>query len=168
MGHSVSILDNLDPQAHPSGRPSYLPPETELQLNHIRDRDVLARAIQDADIIVHCAADVGVAQSLYRAHHFVNVNAGRTALLPELSANRKEPLSKLLIFRCMTGYGEGLDRRQSDGALLRVGIRTETDVKHNGWEPVDPQSREVLEPVATQEDTPLLARNVYAQTKTLS
>jgi dTDP-L-rhamnose 4-epimerase len=36
LGHSVSILDNLDPQAHPSGRLCYIPPETEFQLNHIR------------------------------------------------------------------------------------------------------------------------------------
>ena len=104
LGHSVSILDSFDPQVHASGRLCYIPPETEFQLNHIRDRDVWARAIQDAAVIVHCAAAVGVAQSLYRAHHFVDVNVGRTALLPELLANREEPLSKVLLFRCFVDH----------------------------------------------------------------
>jgi len=165
LGHSVSVLDNLDPQVHPSGRPSYLAPETELQLNDIRDRDALARAIQDADTIVHCAAAVGVAQSLYRVHHFVGVNVGGTALLLELLAERKRPLRKLLLFTSMTSYGEGLYRRQSDGALLRVGIRSETDVQNYGWEPVDPQTGELLRAVPTPENATLMARNIYALTK---
>jgi len=129
LGHSVRILDNLDPQVHPSGlRPSYLPPEATLLVNDIGDRQALQRAVQDADVVVHCAAAVGVAQSLYRVHHYVDVNVGGTALLMELLAERKRPPHKLLIFSSMTIYGEGLYRRLSDGALVRVGIRTERPI----------------------------------------
>jgi dTDP-L-rhamnose 4-epimerase len=65
----------------------------------------------------------------------------------------------------MTGYGEGLYRRPSDGKLVRVNIRTEDDIRQYGWEPVCPETGEVLEPVPTPEDAALLARNVYALTK---
>jgi dTDP-L-rhamnose 4-epimerase len=65
----------------------------------------------------------------------------------------------------MTGYGEGVYRRPSDGKLLRVGIRTEHDIERFGWEPVCPETGEVLEPVPTPEDAALLAQNVYALTK---
>src|SRR5262249_52524360 len=65
----------------------------------------------------------------------------------------------------MTGYGEGVYRRPSDGRLLRVGIRTEDDIARHGWEPVCPETGEALQPAPTPEDSALLARNVYALTK---
>jgi dTDP-L-rhamnose 4-epimerase len=98
-------------------------------------------------------------------HHYVDVNVGGTSLLLELLAHSKQSLHKLLILTSMTGYGEGLYRRPSDGVLLRVDVRQEDDVRRCGWEPVCPQTGEVLEPVSTPEDAALLARNVYALTK---
>ena len=65
----------------------------------------------------------------------------------------------------MTGYGEGLYRRPSDGALRRVPARRREDIDRFGWDVVDPETHEVLEPVPTPEDAALLARNVYALTK---
>jgi dTDP-L-rhamnose 4-epimerase len=167
LGYDVSILDNLDPQVHPSGLPDYLPQEIidKVQVNDIRNREALQKALADADIVVHCAAAVGVAQSLYQAHHYVDVNVTGTALLLQLLSERDRPLKKLLIFTSMTGYGEGLYRRPSDGALVRVDIRDALSVDTYGWEPVCPQTHEVLEPVPTPESSALLASNVYALTK---
>jgi dTDP-L-rhamnose 4-epimerase len=165
LGYSVSILDNLDPQVHPTGLPGYLPKGVKLQIDDIRNREAIQSALEDVDIVVHCAAAVGVAQSLYRVHHYVDVNVNGTALLLQLIAERSKPLSKLLIFTSMTGYGEGLYRRPSDGALVRVDVRDEMDVEKYGWEPVCPETHEVLETVPTPESSALLARNVYALTK---
>jgi dTDP-L-rhamnose 4-epimerase len=167
LGYNVSILDNLDPQVHPSGLPDYLPREIidKLQINDIRNREALSNALANVDIVVHCAAAVGVAQSLYRVHHYVDVNATGTALLLQLLSERDRPLQKLLIFTSMTGYGEGLYRRPSDGALLRVDMRDESSVEKYGWEPVCHETREVLEPVPTPESSALLASNIYALTK---
>ena len=165
LGHSVTILDNLDPQVHPSCHPGYLPADVPLLVKDIRDREALQEATQDADAVIHCAAAVGVARSLYRVHHYVDVNVSGTALLLELLAARPRPLRKLLLLTSMTGYGEGLYRRPGDHALLRVGIRSEAQVKEKGWEPVCLQTNQALEPVPTPEDAALLARNVYALTK---
>src|SRR5262245_35316084 len=164
-GHSVRVLDNLDPQVHPEGRPSYLAREAELVVGDVRDRTGLAHALEGVDAVVHAAAAVGVAQSLYRVEHYVDVNVRGTATLLDCLQQRAQHLRKLLVFTSMTGYGEGVYRRPSDGRLLRVAIRTEDDIARHGWEPVCPETGEQLEPAPTPEDSALLARNVYALTK---
>ena len=167
LGYEVSILDNLDPQVHPSGLPGYLPQEiiNKVQVDDIRNREALQKVLVDVDAVVHCAAAVGVAQSLYRVGHYVDVNVNGTALLLQLLSERERPLKKLLIFSSMTGYGEGLYRRPSDGAFVRVDIRDELSVEKYGWEPVCPETHEVLEPEPTPESSALLASNIYALTK---
>ncbi len=164
-GHQVRILDNLDPQVHPGGVPAYVDRDAEVRIGDVRDRPVLSAALENIEMVVHCAAAVGVAQSLYRVHHYVDVNVGGTALLLELLAQRNERPEKLLVFTSMTGYGEGVYRRPSDGRLMRVGIRSEEEIHRFGWEPVCPETHEILEPISTPEDAAPLARNVYALTK---
>jgi len=164
-GHQVRILDNLDPQVHPGGVPAYVDRDAEVRIGDVRDRPVLSAALENIEMVVHCAAAVGVAQSLYRVHHFVDVNVGGTALLLELLAQRNERPEKLLVFTSMTGYGEGVYRRPSDGSLMRVGIRSEEGIHRFGWEPVCPETHEIMEPITTPENAAPLARNVYALTK---
>jgi dTDP-L-rhamnose 4-epimerase len=164
-GHQVRLLDNLDPQVHPLGRPSYLPPEADLLVGDVRNRQDCTKALEGIDVVVHAAAAVGVAQSLYKVEHYVDVNVRGTATLLQCLAERRRRLAKLIILTSMTGYGEGMYRRPSDGRLLRVGIRTEGEIRRSGWEPVCPETAEPLEPVPTPEGAAFLARNVYALTK---
>lgn len=164
-GHTVRVLDSLDPQVHPEGTPAYLAAEAELVRGDVRDRGLLERAVADADAVVHAAAAVGVGQSLYRVEHYVDVNVRGTATLLDCLQHRAGHLRKLLVFTSMTGYGEGVYRRPSDGRLLRVETRTEADIARHGWEPVCPETGEPLEPAPTPEDSAPLARNVYALTK---
>lgn len=165
QGQYVRVLDNLDPQVHPLGRPAYLSPNVELIVADVRDRSALTNAFDGADIVIHCAAAVGVAQSLYRVQHYIDTNAGGTAALLETLIALKQPLQKLVVFSSMTGYGEGVYRHPDTGTLVRVPIRTPADIKRWGWDMVDPDSGTVLEPVPTPEDSTLLARNVYALSK---
>jgi dTDP-L-rhamnose 4-epimerase len=164
-GCSVRILDNLDPQVHPQGRPTYLSADAELRVADVRDKQALHAALDGVDVVIHCAAAVGVGQSLYRVQHYIDTNAGGTAALLETLIERKQTLRKLVVFTSMTGYGEGLYRRPSDGALLRAGVRSQEDIQRWGWDIVDPASGERLEPAPTPEDSALLARNVYALSK---
>ncbi len=164
-GTPVRVLDNLDPQVHPAGRPAYLSEGVELRIADVRDRDAVRAALEDVDVVVHCAAAVGVAQSLYRVQHYLDTNVGGTGALLEAIAERKEKLARFVALTSMTGYGEGLYRRPSDGSLLRVPIRSREDIDRFGWDLVDPETHEVLELAPTPEDAALLARNVYALTK---
>lgn len=164
-GWSVRLLDNLDAQVHPDGRPAYVTPGAELVRGDVRDRHAVTAALDGVDVVVHAAGAVGVAQSLYRVEHYVDVNVRGTATLLDCLATRKPKLRKLVTFTSMTQYGEGLYQRPSDGALLRVRARTADDIARFGWEPVCPDTHEVLTPVPTPEDAALLAVNVYALTK---
>ncbi len=165
LGHEVRVLDCLDPQVHPHGCPSYLAPGAGLLVGDIRDRQQCSQALEGIDTVVHAAAAVGVAQSLYRVEHYVDVNVRGTATLLQCLTERRQRLAKLIVLTSMTGYGEGLYRRPSDGRLLRVCIRTEAEIRRSGWEPVCPETAEPLEPVPTPEGAELLARNPYALTK---
>jgi dTDP-L-rhamnose 4-epimerase len=69
-GHMVRVLDNLDPQVHQRGLPAYLAPPAELLVGGIRKRGRCAEALDSVDVVVHAAAAVGVAQSLYRVEHY--------------------------------------------------------------------------------------------------
>lgn len=164
-GYSVFILDNIETQVHPFGTPAHLPQAAKFYLGNILDRDMLSRALDDIDVVVHCAAAVGIAQSLYQISHYVNVNAGGTANLLQLFIEQKRLPKKLVILSSMTVYGEGVYRRPSDGRLLRVGIRSRQDVERFGWEPACAETGEVLEAAATPEDATPLAQNIYALSK---
>ena len=164
-GYRVTVLDNFAPQVHPHGPPAYLNPAADLITGDIRDREALKRALADADAVVHGASAVGVAQSQYEVAHYTDVNVHGTGLLLELLMERRRTLKRLVVFTSMTQYGEGMYRRRSNGAALRVPIRSEPDVERYGWEPVAPDDQEVLEAIPTPEEAELQASNVYALTK---
>lgn len=164
-GARVRVLDSLDPQVHPQGRPAYLVSDIELIVADVRDKEAVLRALASVEVVIHAAAAVGVGQSLYRVQHYVSTNAGGTATLLEALIERRQELRKLIVLTSMTGYGEGVYRRPSDGALVRPPIRTSEDIQKYGWELHDPQTGEELEPVPTPEEAALLARNVYALSK---
>ena len=134
-------------------------------LGRCGDKQAVAEALEGVDIVIHCAAAVGVGQSMYRVQHYIDTNAGGMAALLEALIERKQQLQKLIVFTSMTGYGEGVYRRPSDGALLRVPTRTQADIARWGWDVADAQTGEVLEPQPTPEDSALLAQNVYALSK---
>lgn len=165
QGIGVNVLDNLDPQVHPKGLPSYFNPQAQLIRGDIRDTEAVDKALEGVDRVVHCAGAVGVGQSMYQIHHYIDVNVTGTALLLQKIIDRSEPLKKLVVYTSMTGYGEGLYRRPSDGELLRPGIRTEKAVESSGWEPVCPESGEVLVQVPITEEAELQAKNIYALSK---
>jgi dTDP-L-rhamnose 4-epimerase len=124
-----NLRDNLHEQVHRSGgRPADA--EIELIQGDVRDRDVVARALQGVDVVVHLAAEVGVAQSMYEMERYVSVNDLGTAVLMRHLAHK--PTERVDVASSMSIYGEGLYRNTSGrlhesvlrGASARVpGIR---------------------------------------------
>ncbi|MDP6579376.1 MAG: SDR family NAD(P)-dependent oxidoreductase [Vicinamibacterales bacterium] len=173
-GHSVRVLDNLDPQVHPNGVGRRVSADVEFIEGDVRDGTVCARALAEVDCVVHCAGAVGVGQSMYKVEHYIDVNVrGTASLLDGIIAKRAHgarradgrSLPRLVVLTSMTGYGEGLYQRPSDGEQVRVEVRTEDDIRTMGWEPVCPHTHEPLVPVPTPETAALLSRNVYALSK---
>jgi dTDP-L-rhamnose 4-epimerase len=163
-GFDVRVLDNLDPQVHQGGQLPAVLSQVDFLEGDVRDPSMCAAALDGADVVIHAASAVGIGQSLYRVRHFIDVNTTGTATLLEALAARRQPV-KLVTLTSMTGYGEGVYRRPSDGRQLRVDPRADDDIDRFGWEPVAPDSGEPLVPHPTPEDAALLCRNVYALSK---
>jgi hypothetical protein len=71
-GYSVRVLDNLEPQTHRNGKPPWVPSEAEYLNADIRDREAVAAALGDADVVFHHAAYSGYMPEISK---YVHVNS---------------------------------------------------------------------------------------------
>ena len=164
-GHDVRVLDNLDPQVHGAGagRPEYLHPGAELRVGDVRDRAVVAQALDGVEVVFHQAAAVGVGQSMYEIERYVSVNALGAAVVLEEVVARRGRIRRLVVASSMSIYGEGAYEAAS-GERLHPGLRPEADLAARRFEMVGPDGVE-LRPVPTPEDKPLQPTSIYAVTK---
>src|SRR5258706_16206623 len=109
-GYAVRVLDNLDPQVHPLGKPPYFSSEAELRVANVCDQEAVMSALDGVETVIHCAAAVGGAQSSYRIKHYLDANVGGTATLLNAIIDSGATLKKLLVYASMSSYGEGLYR----------------------------------------------------------
>jgi dTDP-L-rhamnose 4-epimerase len=164
-GHEVIAFDNLDPQVHPAAkRPEYLSSGIELVVGDVRDRDAVARAIAPVDAVYHLAAAVGVAQSMYEIERYTSINTMGAAAVLQAVVETRQDLQKLVVASSMSIYGEGLYRCVQHGEVA-PSLRSEEQLSHRDWEPTCPVCGNVVEPMPTREDKPLLPTSIYAINK---
>ncbi len=60
-GWRVRILDNLEPQTHGGGRPTWVPEAADFVVADVCDREALLQALQGVDTVFHQAAYGGYA-----------------------------------------------------------------------------------------------------------
>ena len=165
LGHTVRILDNLDPQVHPGGKkPDYLNPGAEFVAGDVRDRETVRRALQGVEVVFHEAAAVGVGQSQYRIQHYVDVNTRGTATLLDVLANEPNSVEKIVVAASMSSYGEGKARCPECG-IVKPTLRPESQMAAGQWEVRCPYCQTPTEPVPTDERTPRQVNSVYSLTK---
>jgi dTDP-L-rhamnose 4-epimerase len=164
-GHTVRVLDALVPQVHGATpqRPVYLDPQAELVVGRIEDADVVARALNGVESVIHLAAAVGVGQSMYQVTQYCTTNTLGTAVLLQTLIDRKTSLHSLVVASSMSVYGEGLYRTR-DGRSVAPHLRSEAQMAAGDWEVHDSDSSP-LEPVPTPEDKPLQPTSIYAINK---
>ncbi len=166
-GCKVRVLDNLEPQVHGDidTPPDYLSKEAEFIRGDILDRDVLKKAIEGCDAVIHDAAMVGVGQSQYQIHRYTNVNTTGTALLLDILVNEKTSVERLLVASSMSIYGEGLYERPSDKKKVFPFLRPDEQLDKHDFEMRDPETNEELTPLPTPESKPLYCTSIYALSK---
>ena len=162
-GADVRALDNLDPQVHQSGgSPDYLNDDVELVVGDVRDRDVLRRALDGIDTVVHFAAAVGVGQSMYEIERYMSINTIGAAVLLEEVLARRDVVRKLLVASSMSIYGEGQYRNPRTGERGNApGLRPEAQLAARQWDVLGDDGLP-LEPEPTAEAKPLRPTSVYA------
>ncbi len=163
-GHEVRILDNLSPQVHDSGVPTWLNPRAQFVFGDVRDRTTLLKALEDVDAVIHDAAAVGVGQSQYQIDEYISVNVGGTGVLLDVLANETHAVKKLLVASSMSIYGEGAYLCDVHG-LVHPGLRSDKAMAAGNWRATCPSCGDSVSPVPTSETKPLNCTSIYAQTK---
>src|SRR4051794_18635095 len=158
-GNQVRVLDSLIEQVHGDReRPEDFPADAELIVGDIRNKDVVTRALQGIDSVIHLAAEVGVGQWMYAVERYTSVNETGGAVLFEALIDR--PVRRVVTASSMSIYGEGL-YKDADGNLVENAKRRPRSSDAQSWNPLDAQRRPLV-PVATPEwKQPSLA-SIYA------
>jgi dTDP-L-rhamnose 4-epimerase len=163
-GERVRVLDNLDPLAHPTGRPEHLAAEAELVVGDLRDRETVDRTLDGVDGVFHLGGVVGNGESMINARRAVDHNAGGTATLLEAAVERRDRIRRLVAASSMVVYGEGSYRCGAHG-LVHPPLRSAGQLRRREWEPRCPACGAPARPEPTREDAPLRPTSVYGITK---
>lgn len=169
--HQVRVLDNLDPQVHPSGQPpGFLNPAAEFIRQDIREIDGLRRSLAGIEAVYHLAGAVGVGDSMHRIRHYTDANLLGFSNLLDILANSAHSIHKLVLSSSVTVYGEGKYACPTHGPMF-PSQRPADQVSRRVWEltcPVTVGSAACalpLRPLPTDEQKPLAPQSIYAITK---
>jgi dTDP-L-rhamnose 4-epimerase len=165
LGHRVRVLDELNLQVHPAGRPDYLSRGVELIVGDVRDPNRLRQALDGVHVIFHFAAAVGVGQSMYEIARYVSINTQGTAELLQAILDMRAPIEKLVTASSMSIYGEGRYLCPSCMREIHPPVRSLQQLKAALWNPGCDQCGTTLKPVPTAEDKPSVINSIYALTK---
>lgn len=164
--YNVKIVDALLPQVHGANanRPSSMPDEVCFFRGDLCDEEALNKLLEDVDVIVHLAADVGVGQSMYEIVRYVRHNTLATATLLQMLIQHRRHIRKLVVASSMSIYGEGAYLCNSCGPFYPRSRSFENLQSHH-WEMRCVSCKRIASPIPTSEDKPLFPNSVYAITK---
>jgi dTDP-L-rhamnose 4-epimerase len=164
-GYAVTVLDNLEPQVHRTGKwPSYANAGAHYVRGDVRDRAVFEPLVLAADAVVHFGAAVSVGQSMYQIDRYVDVNTRGTALLLDILVNGKHHVEKVLVASSIGVYGEGAYRCDACGPVAPE-IRSAEQLAELDWEQHCPRCGRHVTSMPTPEDKALYRDNIYSMTK---
>ena len=164
-GHSVRVLDDLTPQVHTIGRPTYLSKDLELIIGDIRDPSRLKEALVGVDVVFHFAATVGVGQSMYEISRYMSVNTQGTAELLQAILDAKHMPEKIVVASSMSIYGEGRYTCRNCKKNTSPPIRSTQQLKLGKWDMQCNECRGLLSPLPTDETKSSEINSVYALSK---
>ncbi len=166
-GAFVRILDNFCPQVHSSQELApNLKDNVELVVGDIRDRSLMAKAIEGVDSIVHLAAVTGTGQSMYEIERYFDINVRGTAILLDLLQNTDvgKSVSSLVVSSSRSIYGEGAYKCEEHGMVFPT-QRNAQDMSKGFFEPTCPFCRSVVSLLPTPETAPFMPMSMYGLTK---
>ena len=171
-GAEVTVLDNLDPQVH-RGDAAECPRnilhhvtagKVRFLRGDVRNRADVRAALEEMEMVIHLAAAVGVGQSMYTPHYYMDVNAAGQAMLLEEMVAKPRPWRRLIVASSMSIYGEGQYRCSKDG-LIEVGERHDEQLEAGQFEQYCPKCGGKLQSAPTPETKGMASTSVYAISK---
>src|SRR6266705_4627859 len=160
-GWDVRALDNLEPQTHRRGKPSWINKKAEFVQGDLRDRDTIAAALDKIDIVFHQAAYGGYMPEITK---FVHVNSLGTAQMLEVIREKNLPIQKIIVARSQAVYSEGAGEWPNHGLVFPC-VRPIEQLRRGDWQVHCPTCRAVTKSVPTPENAPVGGETVYGLTK---
>ena len=160
-GYKVSILDNLEPQTHRNGKPSWVPPGAEFVDADIRDRAATRAALEGVDVVFHQAAYGGYMPQMGK---YVHVNSFGTAQMLEIIRDENLPVKKVVVASSQAVYREGAATCPEHGLVFPETRPTE-QLTSGDYAVRCPLCGTVTTPTVTPEEAPTGGETVYAITK---
>ena len=111
----VRILDNLEPNTHKRGKPSWINSDAEFVQGDLRDRDTTENALRDIDVIFHQAAYGGYMPEITK---YVHVNSLGTAQMLEIIREKNLPIRKVIVASSQAVYSEGAGECPKHGLVF--------------------------------------------------
>ncbi|HLJ58958.1 MAG TPA: SDR family NAD(P)-dependent oxidoreductase [bacterium] len=160
-GWAVRILDNLEPQTHPNGKPAWVAAAAEFVHADVRDRAAITAALQDVDVVFHEAAYGGFMPEMAK---YIDVNASGTAQLLELVRDLSLPVKKVIVASSQVVYAEGAAICPQHGMVF-PSVRPLAQLRRGDFEVHCPRCDGPTVSVPTPEDAPLSGETAYAISK---
>jgi dTDP-L-rhamnose 4-epimerase len=160
-GWTVRVFDNLEPNTHKRGKPAWINEQVEFIQGDMRDRETLAAALDQIDIVFHQAAYGGYMPEISK---YVHVNSLGTALMLEVIRENNLPIKKIIAASSQAVYSEGAGECPKHG-LVFPPVRSIEQLRKGDWEVHCPVCDGVTKSVPTPENAPIGGETVYGLTK---
>jgi dTDP-L-rhamnose 4-epimerase len=160
-GWRVRILDNLEPNTHRRGKPTWINSKAEFVEGDMRDRETIAAALDKIDIIFHQAAYGGYMPEISK---YVHVNSLGTAQMLEIIRENNLPIQKIIVASSQAVYSEGAGICPKHG-LVFPSVRPVEQLRRGDWQVHCPICGEITKSAPTPESAPVGGETVYGLTK---
>ena len=164
-GYKVVVLDNFEPQVHKS-KPDYLNPKAKYIQGDLTQKN-WNKTLKDINAIIHLAALVGVAQSMYQPIKYLIANTIGTANLYEVLLKNKKirkKIKKIIVASSKSIYGEGSYKCKTHG-IVYPSLRPKEQLENKDWEVHCPFCKKYVKPIAISEEKPVQNLSTYALSK---
>ncbi|MGO4679840.1 NAD-dependent epimerase/dehydratase family protein [Microbacterium sp. 2MCAF23] len=168
-GHAVTVLDSLIAQVHGDDPATTSPLLRSLDgiadviTGTVTSKDDLRRALADATVVIHLAAETGTGQSMYEIDRYVDANVGGTAKLLDILANEENSVRRVVIASSRSIYGEGA-YETPDGRRVYPAHRADSDMAAGDFD-VHVPGEGALRLIPTDESALVHPSSVYGITK---
>ncbi|MEY2479090.1 MAG: dTDP-L-rhamnose 4-epimerase [Verrucomicrobiota bacterium] len=160
-GWQVRVLDNLEPNTHKCGKPSWINPAAEFVEGDMRDPETVAAALDKIDIVFHQAAYGGYMPEIAK---YVHVNSLGTAQMLEIIREKNLPIQKIIVASSQAVYSEGAGECPKH-RLVFPPVRPVEQLQRGDWSVRCPLCDAITKSVPTLENAPVGGETVYGLTK---
>jgi dTDP-L-rhamnose 4-epimerase len=160
-GWKVRVLDNLEPNTHKRGKPSWINPKAEFIEGDLRDRETVTAALDKIDIVFHQAAYGGYMPEISK---YVHVNSLGTAQMLEVIREKNLPVQKIVVASSQAVYSEGAGICPKHQLVFPT-VRPIEQLRKGDWDVHCPICGVITKSAPTPENAPVGGETVYGLTK---